>query len=159
MPRPKQPDPGRHVRELLAATEPTEYPAFFDHLLALAVAVREELAARLSPKLSAQVRTMPHETYAEKQELAKWVNGQLRQLGLAVRCPKTGRPAILLADHGPDPQKGRFQVQTVHDRKRRTFDAARPVGRAVVFAGVARCGGPAARRVKEPRLAGRQPGY
>lgn len=118
MPRPKQPDPGRHVRELLAATEPTEYPAFFDHLLALAVAVREELAARLSPKLSAQVRTMPHETYAEKQELAKWVNGQLRQLGLAVRCPKTGRPAILLADHGPDPQKGRFQVQTVHDRKR-----------------------------------------
>lgn len=66
MPRPKQPDPGRHVRELLAATEPTEYPAFFDHLLALAVAVREELAARLSPKLSAQVRTMPHETYAEK---------------------------------------------------------------------------------------------
>lgn len=118
MPRPNRPDPGRRVLELLAATEPTEYPAFFDHLLALAVAVREELAARLSSRLAAQVRAMPHETYAEKQELAKWVNGQLRQLGLAVRCPKTGRPAILLADHGPDPEKGRFQVQTVHDRKR-----------------------------------------
>jgi hypothetical protein len=118
MPRPKRPDPGRRVRELLAATEPTEYQAFFDHLLALAVAVREELATRLSPRLSAQVRAVPHDTYAEKQELAKWVNGQLRQLGLAVRCPKTGRAAILVADLGPNPEKGRFQIQTVHDRKR-----------------------------------------
>ncbi len=106
------------VRELLSAADPVEYPACFDHLLALAVAVREELAGRLGPRLLAHARSLPQAAYAEKQELAKWVNGQLRQLGLAVRCPKTGRAAILLADHGPNPEKGRFQVQTAHDRKR-----------------------------------------
>jgi hypothetical protein len=122
MARQKTPDPppapADRIGALLADGGLADYSAFFDHLLALAVAVREELAARLAPRLAVQARAMPHGTYAEKQELAKWVNGQLRQLGLAVRCPKTGRAAILVADHGPNPEKGRFQVQTVHDRKR-----------------------------------------
>lgn len=106
------------IRGLLSAPDSADYEVLFGHLLALAVLVREELADRLAPRLNEHAKSLPQATYAEKQELAKWVNGQLRQLGLAVRCPKTNRAAILLADHGPNPEKGRFQVQTVHDRKR-----------------------------------------
>jgi hypothetical protein len=114
------PPPGpERLRDLLdPSADPPDYPALFERLHGLATVVREELAARLGPALAVHLKTLSQGTYAEKQDLAKWVNGQLRQLGLAVRCPKTNRAAILLADHGPNPEKGRFQVQTVHDRKR-----------------------------------------
>ena len=51
--------------------------------------------------------------------LAKWVNAELRKLGLALVCPKTRRPAILLADPGGVPGVGRFQFQSETPEGRR----------------------------------------
>ncbi len=98
----------------------------------MAMALRQELVAALAaavqPRLNAHLRSMPHETYGEKQALATWVNHELHnELGLAIRCPRTGRPAILIADtrDGKDVQ-GRFRLE-VHDergRKARTYTAS-----------------------------------
>jgi hypothetical protein len=58
----------------------------------------EEMAAALAPRLNAYLKTLPHETLADKQAVATWVNNELHQLGLTIRCPKTGNAAILFAD-------------------------------------------------------------
>ena len=50
-------------------------------------------------------------TLPQKQEFAKSLNAELRSLGLAIRCPKTNRPSILLANPANHPAIGRFQLQ------------------------------------------------
>lgn len=59
---------------------------------------RAGLAELLDGPLNDHLKTLPQETPAEKQALASWLNAQLRPLGLAVRCPKTGRPSVLISD-------------------------------------------------------------
>ena len=50
-------------------------------------------------------------TLPQKQEFAKAVNAELRSLGLAIRCPKTNRPSVLIANPGNHPTAGRYQFQ------------------------------------------------
>jgi hypothetical protein len=47
-----------------------------------------------------------------KCALARWVNAELRRFGLALICPKSRRPSVLLADRGGIAGVGRFQVQS-----------------------------------------------
>lgn len=85
-------------------------------------AFRQQLAAELAPALNAHIRTMPHEALEQKKELARWVNDQLRPLGLAVRCPNTGLPARLLGIAGsyrPEVPGGTFCFETYTDGKQR----------------------------------------
>ncbi len=71
---------------------------------------RQELADRAEAPLNAWAQQQPQSTYEEKKSLAKSVNGELRLLGLAIRCPRTGTPSLLLGNPGHNPVVGRFML-------------------------------------------------
>jgi hypothetical protein len=73
---------------------------------------RTRIAELLEGPLNDHLRSLPQETPSEKQALATWVNAQLRTLGLAVRCPKTGRPSALISDVKESGSRiGRFRTE------------------------------------------------
>lgn len=84
--------------------------------------LHEEVAHQLEPVLNQHVQDMPKESFEEKRDLSRWLNAELRNQGLAIRCPKTGKPAMLFADAGHDPSTGRFQLTLISDQdgRRRT---------------------------------------
>jgi hypothetical protein len=78
------------------------------------------LAETLAPVLNAQLQSLPQETYEQKRSLASWTNHELHQLGLTIKCPRTGKPAILLADlRSQDDDTGRFRLEVRGDGSRR----------------------------------------
>ena len=77
----------------------------------------EECAHRLEPALNARIAQLPQATYEDKKELSKWINQEVRGLGLSVACPKTGLPAFITGHPGNDRRVGRF-----------VFHALRPDG-------------------------------
>lgn len=40
---------------------------------------------------------MPNSTGGEKKDMMKWANQELRRLGLAVKCPRSGKESWLIA--------------------------------------------------------------
>ncbi len=89
-------------------------------------AAKESIIGWLTPALNVQLGRMPHVSYKEKQEAASWANHHLRELGLAIRCPKTGRPAILVADErGGEYNVSRFrlQIRDEHGHAKRTWSS------------------------------------
>lgn len=76
---------------------------------------RVRIAAQLEQPLNVEINARPHASYDEKKELAKWVNGELRSFGLAIKCPKTARPAILLGSPTGTPGVGRFHLEVMTD--------------------------------------------
>lgn len=82
----------------LAGNPVADYTTLAPRFMAATHTFRTGLAALLEGPLNDHLQTLPQETPAEKQALASWLNAQLRQLGLAVRCPKTGRPSVLISD-------------------------------------------------------------
>ena len=93
----------------------------------LRTAFHRFLAEQLQSRLNAHLKTVPQESYQEKQALASQVNRELRELGLSIRCPRTGLPAILIADVR-EPSEGssrfRLEVATAEGGRRRTYTAA-----------------------------------
>jgi hypothetical protein len=71
---------------------------------------RERLAARLQKPFNEFLRSLPHGTYREKRALCILANLVLRKFGLALRCPKTGRSSLLVANPGHHANVGRFQL-------------------------------------------------
>ena len=112
--------------EALLASLPTEYRPLTGKLLDVDDRFRRSMASRLANAFNVEVSTMPAATYDDKRTLARWVNAELRRFGLAVVCPKTQRPAVLLADPGGIPGAGRFQFQseTPEGRKVRAYSSA-----------------------------------
>lgn len=74
---------------------------------------RVQIAAKLEQPLNVEINARPHASYDEKKELAKWVNAELRRFGLALKCPKTGRPAILIGHATGVPGVGRFHIEVL----------------------------------------------
>jgi hypothetical protein len=100
------------------------YPENFSQLLnsarELRTAFHVSAASFLQKPFNVHLQSMPHETYEQKQAMASWANSQLRQLGLAIKCPKTGKPAILLADiKDANAVAGRFRLETRDDSGKR----------------------------------------
>lgn len=74
--------------------------------------LRRELAGAIQLRFNAYLKTLPQETYEQKHALASWVNHVLRVLDLALRCPRTGEPAILVAeDKDKSHPNSRFRFQ------------------------------------------------
>jgi hypothetical protein len=102
------------IRELLVQM-PLDYPQASLWSKLVAKILGEELAAALQPKLNDAMQSMPHETLEQKRDLVKWVNSEMRDLGLSIRCSRTGLPGILVADVGSSPHSqwtGRFRIET-----------------------------------------------
>ena len=69
---------------------------------------------------------MPQSTYDERKELARWINRECRHFGLAVRCPNTGKPSLLMATKiGGRRGVGAFVFETVGERGRKTSSSYR----------------------------------
>jgi hypothetical protein len=96
----------------LIAGLPDDYDARAAALATLRRVTHEEIAAALEPALNRRLEAMPHDDLMAKRELAIWTNEQIKRLGLAIRCKRTGRPAILLgaADKAGDTE-GRFRLE------------------------------------------------
>ena len=105
-----------------------------EKLLALATKLNstfiESVDHRLRPMIepierdiNERLSNLEPSTLPQKQEFAKAVNAELRSLGLAIRCPKTNRPSILVADPSSHPSNGRFQLQHkgLDDKPKRSF--------------------------------------
>jgi len=122
-------DERRSLREVIEAVVkalPVEYPKRRAELARLNDEFREHLARALEPSLNAELSLLPQASYEDKKTLAKWVNAELRQIGLAIRCPKTGKPCHILANKGHDPVRGRFQLEytDIDGQRRRTVSSA-----------------------------------
>jgi HEAT repeats len=119
-------DEGRleKIKALLDEKPPRTYASAAARAKELLSLTKQEIAARLTPILNAHLRRNMPETYTQKQAITSWVNAELRELGLAIRCPKTGRPAILITDiRGGDEEisRIRLEVQDEAGRRHRTF--------------------------------------
>lgn len=112
--------------EALLKTLPDGYRPLTGKLADIDRIFRGALAKRLEEALNQQVSTMPAARYDDKRVVARWVNAELRRFGLALVCPKTRRPSVLLADPGGTPGIGRFQFQseTPEGRKVRAYSSA-----------------------------------
>jgi hypothetical protein len=112
------------IKELLNENAPEAFAKTYAKVAEVMLLTRREMAERLSGPLSAKVHRMPQETYEQKKSIASWVNSTLREVGLAIRCPKTGRPAILIADIRNSPEdSSRFRLEITDEdgRKVRTW--------------------------------------
>lgn len=81
------------------------------------------LVAVMEGPLNREIQKRKQENCEEKQDLLRWLNPELRSLGLAIKCPKTGRPGMLQVDSGYP--GGRFVLELL-DRtagKRRSFSS------------------------------------
>jgi hypothetical protein len=91
-------------------------------------AFHEELAVAIGPRIKAELSAMPQESYEHSKAIASWCNHELHELRLCIRCPRTGRAAILLADtRGADDDTCRYRLQVRDDQGKtlRTYSSAR----------------------------------
>lgn len=106
------------IAELLNRPQAGTYREAVEQLGGLQHVTQEYVAAMLTEPLNREMRARPHESLGEKQSLARWVNAELRELAIAIRCPKTGNPAILRVGPGDDAKVGRFQLELVGGKER-----------------------------------------
>lgn len=72
----------------------------------------EELAKASEAPLNAVIAEMDRGDLESRRALASWANERLRSLGLTVRCPRTGRPGILVVDtRDPNDTVGRYRIE------------------------------------------------
>ena len=96
---------------------PQSFDACHAELKTLSGIFHDEMARALEPRLNAEMDRRPHEELVEQRELAGWVNYVLRSLRLAIRCPRTGKPATMLVDYRDnDYDLGRFRLEVRDDR-------------------------------------------
>ena len=93
--------------EALLKSLPDAFQPLTGNLRDVDASFRGALARRIEEAFNQHVGGLPAATYDDKRALARWVNAELRRFGLAVVCPKTRRPAVLLADPGGVPGAGR----------------------------------------------------
>lgn len=85
----------------------------------------ELVAEQLQESLRTEMQSMPHQSYEEKKRLAVWTNNELREMGVAIKCPKTGKAATLQVDPGGNATiVGRFLLRPYGDRTHRTYCSA-----------------------------------
>jgi hypothetical protein len=92
---------------------PQDYEERAKELMGMSHIFRAQLAASMEPSINTQIQSLPYETLDQKRSTAYWVNHELRQFGLSIRCPNTGRPAILVVDFPEGkPSASRFRLET-----------------------------------------------
>jgi hypothetical protein len=92
-------DPKRQAAlKSLMADLPERYADRYAAIQNIRHAFHREMALVLQPVLNEHIPGRPQDSAKERQELAAWINEQLRNIGLAVKCGKTGRPASIVVD-------------------------------------------------------------
>lgn len=104
---------GESLQNLSVLLKPVEGESFEGarSRLRLAGEVSRDLVARqFEGYLNRRFREVETDTLDAKIAFAREVNADLRLLGVAIRCPKTGAPAFLRADGSRNGDRGRFQL-------------------------------------------------
>lgn len=112
----------KQSNELIATLVESLPPAYLEaHAAANALnqAFHTALGKAIEQRLNPFLANQPQKTLEEKKELAMHVNADLRVLGLAVRCPRTGAAAVLIADAGDmDDASSRFRIESREERRK-----------------------------------------
>jgi hypothetical protein len=118
---PERPEMLAAVQALFRDLSPT-LPHRHEQLQSLRAMFHSELARALQQPLNAHIAELPQNTYEDKVSVATYVNELLRNVGLSIKDPKTGRRAILLADRedGAHPDIARFRMEVRDDNGRAT---------------------------------------
>jgi anti-sigma factor RsiW len=110
--------------ESLLANLPGDYARRYAAIAQIRHAFHRHIASLLEEALNEQVTGMPQDTIEERKALTSWINAQVREIGLAVKCPVTKRPAALIVDRQnrdhPDITRFRFALRTEDGRSSHT---------------------------------------
>lgn len=98
------------IAELVAERTRDDYDSLRNRLEKARELFDAVLADRFVAAFNAHLRDLPSQTLEQKQHIANTANADLRKLNLTIRCPKTGRPALLRGDPGYNRDCGRFQL-------------------------------------------------
>jgi len=107
----------RRMNHLLVEREGDSYKDLVNRLMEAQELFFGVLADRLAPSLNDHLTKLPQATPDNKKLIARTLNADLKALGLAIKCPRTGKPAMLHVDFGVVAPKGRFRVE-LFDRSR-----------------------------------------
>jgi hypothetical protein len=114
---------GRIV-QLFKEAESGDYSAVAKRLQEARELVHEQIAGQLEEPLNQHLARMPQDTILQKRDLAKWANGQLRSMGVCIRCPRTGKPSFLIGTSSRNAAKGRFQLcLLINPQSQRTYSS------------------------------------
>src|SRR5258706_4890448 len=87
-----------------------QYRHAFDACEARLLQLRTELAHEIQGPFLGFVRLLPQGSSNEMRETAQLINSDLRKLGLAFRCPNTGKPTDLAVDRSTETGRPRFRL-------------------------------------------------
>jgi hypothetical protein len=103
------------IQALLTRPPPSDFATALAEAKQLGALTKQHIADRFAPSLNAELKMRRQGTYDEKKAICRWTNGILRELGLSIRCQKTGKHAILTADPRHPADQGRFRLKTEFD--------------------------------------------
>lgn len=115
----------KRIGDLLTERKKDDYESLRDRLQEARAEFHDLLADRFAEVFNSHLAAQPHETIAEKQALCRAANADLREVGLSIRCPKTGEPAHLHAS--PDSSEGRFQICLASDSNYKRTLTSKPL--------------------------------
>lgn len=106
------------LNEVLRRLEPRLSPAYYERrreILQIHQLVAAWTGRAMQGAMAQEIQAhADQETFAGRKQLVRWVNGECRLLGLAVACPKTGRPSLLMTDtNGGRIGLGSFKFESV----------------------------------------------
>jgi hypothetical protein len=100
----------KFVREWFRKRENAGFATVLNDLRQIREAAMETMAECFASRVNLWVRDQRPQSIDGKRSLARYVNHQLRALGLAFVCPKTGRPGFFIVEHGKNAKEGRFRL-------------------------------------------------
>jgi hypothetical protein len=116
------------VRSIYAvkATEGTSLNTRIDRLSGLITELREFLCDEIAQAVNSAHPDKDHRVI-DKRTLADSLNDLLDGMGLRIKCPKTGRGAVLIgAIRGDGSDKGRFEIRATGRGANRTYSPSFP---------------------------------
>ncbi len=97
------------LAQLLSSGNKEDYQQTVQRLRETRELFHQELAHQIETPLNEILATMPRATLREKQELAKWLNADLRYLGLGIKAPQSENPTFLRGAPTHN-ERGTFQL-------------------------------------------------
>ncbi|WP_145027834.1 hypothetical protein [Caulifigura coniformis] len=111
------------LNELLQIRADQDFTSVVEQLRRAREVFYEAVASRFEEPLQKHLRSLAQDSYEEKKTLARWINGELRNLGLAVKCPKTGLDSMLCVSRDRATSTGAFRLRPFVDNTRRTVSS------------------------------------
>jgi len=111
----KSPPDGKRPDFLAALLATVPANAAYEEQAAQLEGLKHEVNGRIRDRVDAIIRDRlkaeTADTYAQKLEITRWLNAELRRFDLSITSEKVGGAASLAADPGGKGREGRFQVK------------------------------------------------